>query len=135
MSMMVSPVSNVRFCGEADAANILGRPGKYSASDAAQSNSSAAAPADGTPKKKSHKLLKTVIGLIVAAGVLAALPKVFPNAIKALDAETLKNATKGQKVGHYFAKIGEGIAKYTYKPILNLFKKKETQKEAASLIA
>lgn len=123
MSMMVNPVSvsNVRFCGEANAADVLGRAGKFSNGAAAPE---AAATTEQAPKKKkSHKFLKTVVTLAVVAGALAALPKVFPNAIKTIEKDAMKDAKFLQKVGHYLAKVGEGIAKYTYKPIVNLFKK------------
>lgn len=131
MSMMVNPVamSNVRFCGGTDGADILSRPGKF-----ANATPSAEAPvAEKAPKKKSHALLKTIVGLAVIAGALVALPKAFPNAIKVLGDEAMKNATWKQKVGHYLAIVGEGIGKYTYEPIAKLFKGKE--KEAAQAAA
>ena len=66
MSMMVNPVSmsSVRFCGGTEGADILGRPGKF-----ANANPSAEAPAaEKAPKKKSHKLLKTIVGLADGSG-------------------------------------------------------------------
>ena len=114
--MMVSPISSVRFCGEAKVLD-LAREGAHAKQ---------AAPVPEAEKQKSgtgKKVLNTVIGLVVAAGVLAALPKVFPKAIKTLDAETLKDAKFMNKIGHYLAKAGEFIGKYTYKPIVRLFKK------------
>ena len=126
MSMMVNPVamSSVRFCGGAEGADVLSRPGKY-----ANTEASADAPkTDKAPaKKKSHGFLKTVAGLVVVAAALVALPKVFPNAIKVLGEDTMKNASWKQKAGHYLAKVGEGIGKYTYEPIAKLFKGKEKE--------
>lgn len=125
MSMMVNPVSmsSVRFCGGTEGADILGRPGKF-----ANANPSAEAPAaEKAPKKKSHKLLKTIVGLAVVAGALVALPKAFPNAIKVLGEDAMKNATFTQKAGHYLATVGEAIGKYTYEPIAKLFKGKEKE--------
>lgn len=125
MSMMVNPVSmsSVRFCGGVEGADILGRPGKF-----ANANPSAEAPAaEKAPKKKSHKLLKTIVGLAVVAGALVALPKAFPNAIKVLGEDAMKNATFTQKAGHYLATVGEAIGKYTYEPIAKLFKGKEKE--------
>lgn len=131
MSMMVNPVamSNVRFCGGTEGADILGRPGKF-----ANATQSADAPtAEKAPKKKSHAFLKTIVGVAVVAAALVALPKAFPNAIKVLGEDAMKNATFTQKAGHYLAKAGEAIGKYTYEPIAKLFKGKE--KEAAEAAA
>lgn len=124
MSMMVNPVSvsNVRFCGEANAADVLGRAGKFS--NGAAAPEAASVTAEQAPKKKkSYKFLKTVAALVVVAGALAALPKIFPNAIKTIEKDAMKDAKFMQKVGHYLAVAGEGIAKYTYKPLVNLFSK------------
>lgn len=125
---MVSPISSVRFCGDADStASILERPGKYS-----NPNPQATAPAaEATEEKRSSgtgkKVVGTIVTLAVIAAALAALPKVLPNAIKVLSKEELA-AKPGfmKKVGHYLAKTGEAIAKYTYEPIVKLFKGKKS---------
>lgn len=120
--MMVSPISSVRFCGEQNnVSSILERPGKFS---------SPVPKAEQAPveEKKSSGTGKKVVGtlatLAVVAATLVALPKVFPNAIKALSQADKEAATLMQKVGHYVATAGEAIAKYTYEPVVKLFKGK-----------
>lgn len=123
MTMMVNSISpNVRFGNSAGTQNILERPGKYSG----QPQQPEVSPEAAGEKKSSgsgKKVLGTIATLAVIAGVLVALPKVFPNAIKALSKEDLANAKIMQKAGHYLAKTGETIAKYTYEPVANLVKK------------
>lgn len=122
MTMMVNSISsNVRFGNTSGTQNVLERPGKYS------NPTSQTTTTTETQEKQSSgagkKALGTIATLVVIAGVLAALPKVFPKAIKSLNAEELTNAKTMQKVGHYVAKTGETIAKYTYEPVVNLVKK------------
>ncbi len=133
MSMMVNPVSvsNVRFCGETNTADVLGRAGKFS-NGAAAPEAPAITAEQAPKKKKSHKFLKTIVTLAVVAGALSALPKVFPNAIKTIEKDAMKDAKFMQKAGHYLATVGEGIAKYTYKPIMNLFKRDKGETAAAA---
>ena len=137
MSMMVNPVSvsNVRFCGETNTTEVLGRAGKFS--NASTQETTTVNAEQAPKKKKSHKFLKTIATLAVVAGALAALPKVFPNAVKTIEKEAMKDASLMQKAGHYLATVGEGIAKYTYKPIMELLKKDkgETVASAAKLFA
>lgn len=118
--MMVSPISAVRFCGTDAAAatgtNNLDRPGAF-AKPAAET------PVDA-PKKKSgkgKKVLKTVGALALVAAALVGLNKF--GVTKVLESGALKDAKLMQKVGHYVGKAGEAIAKYTYEPILKIFKK------------
>lgn len=115
---MVNSISSVRFCGDTTGANVLSRPGRFAGGDT--QTAPAATTADKPKKSGGKKFLKFVASLVVIAGVLAALPKVFPKAIKTLDAEALKNAKTMDKVGHYLAKTGEAIIS----PFTKLFKKK-----------
>lgn len=133
--LSVSPVSNnvVRFRGnETASTNILERDGAFSKSKVEESSAQAQMPGAETPEEKKSgsgkKVLGAVIGLVAVAAALAALPKVFPSSIKALSDAELKDAKFGKKVGHYFAKVGNAIAKYTYEPIVNLFKGKGAKK-------
>lgn len=133
---MVSPISNVRFCGEAAASNILERDGAYARPKTETSAASTGAPVE--EKKSGHKFLKTIAGLVVAAAALVALPKIFPNAVKVLSKAELE-AKPGfmKKIGHYVAKTGETIGKYTYEPIVKLFKgkKADTKNVDSSIFA
>lgn len=123
MTMMVNSISsNVRFGNTTGAQNILERPGKYS-NPTQQPATSAEAANEKKSSGTGKKVLGTIATLVVIAGVLAALPKVFPKTIKTLPTEELKNAKLMQKVGHYAAKTGETIAKYTYEPVVNLVQK------------
>lgn len=122
--LSVSPISSVHF-GEGPIA--LDRAGAFSKPNA--NNTAAPAQQPQPEEKKSStgkKVLGTVAGLVVVAAALAALPKIFPNAIKKLGAEELA-AKPGfmKKIGHYVAVAGEAIAKYTYEPIVKLFKGKK----------
>ncbi len=124
---MVNSISGVRFCGDVD--SILSRPGKFSnPAGANETKAPAQAPtqAGGEEKKSSgagKKVVGTVVTLAVIAAALVALPKVFPNAIKALSEAELKDAKWTQKIGHYVAEVGNAIGKYTYEPIAKLFSK------------
>lgn len=128
---MVNSISGVRFCGDVD--SILSRPGKFSNPAGAnetkapsQSPAQAPAQAAGEEKKSSgagKKVAGTIVTLAVIAAALVALPKVFPNAIKALSEAELKDAKWTQKIGHYVAEVGNAIGKYTYEPIAKLFSK------------
>lgn len=125
--LAVNPISSVRF-GDSPV-SALDREGAFSKNKAAGAAASTApANVSQVPEKKSStgkKVVGTIVGLAVVAAALAALPKVFPNAIKALSKEELA-AKPGfmKKVGHYVATVGNAIAKYTYEPVVNLFKKK-----------
>ncbi len=130
--LSVSPVSNnaVHFRAEGTQ-NVLEREGAFAKPKADQ----AAMPAADTAEKKSgsgKKVLGTIVGLVAVAAALVALPKLFPNAIKVLSEADMKNAKFMQKVGHYTAKVGEFIGKYTYEPIANLFKGKKSKEAAAA---
>lgn len=113
---MLSPVSNVssrvRF-GEAAQANPLERQGAY-----AKPAEQTAAPAQETAAKKSggKKVLAAVGGLALIAAGLVGLYKF--GAVKVL--ESTEGAKLMQKVGHYVAKAGEFISKYTYDPVAKL---------------
>lgn len=119
---MVNAISGVRFRGaeQAAAINPLERPGKF-----AKPETPPEATLDKEKKSGStgKTIAKTVVGLAVIAGALATLPKLFPNAVKALPTEELANAGIMDKATHYLAKAGEYIAKYTYDPIKNLIAK------------
>lgn len=139
--LSVNPVSNnvIRFRGtEAASSSVLERNGAFS-KPSADANVSAQMPAVEGEEKKSgtgKKVLGATLGLVAVAAALVALPKVFPNAIKELSKAELKDAKFMTKVGHYFATAGNAIGKYTYEPIVNLFKGKgkaaDAPKDAAS---
>lgn len=137
---MVNSISSVRFCGDTNsAASILERPGKYSNPAPKTETAPAAAPAEEKQSSGKGKKVLGVVGTLVAvAAVLAALPKVFPNAIAKLSQEELA-AKPGfmKKVGHYIAKVGNAIYDCTCQPILNLFKGKgkKAPDNAAHIIA
>lgn len=126
--LAVNPISNVRF-GEGPA-SILEREGAFSKpkTDAASSNNanpaavSNEASKSGKKSNTGKKVVGTIVGLAVVAAALAALPKVFPNAIKELPKADRKGFMK--IVGHYVATVGNTISKYTYEPVVNLFKGK-----------
>lgn len=125
--MMVSPISSVRFCGDVGgtSASILERPGKFSKPAAqADTANNTSAPEEKKSSGTGKKIAGTIATLAVVAAALVALPKVFPNAIKVLN-ETELASKPGfmKKVGHYLAKTGETIGKWTYEPIVNLFSK------------
>ncbi len=137
---MVNSISNVRFCGDTNSvASLLERPGKYSnPAPKADANPAAAPVEEKQSSGKGKKVLGVVGTLVVAAAVLAALPKVFPNAISKLTKDELA-AKPGfmKKVGHYVAKVGNAIYDYTCQPIVNLFKGKgkKVADNAANLVA
>lgn len=115
---MVSPISSVRF---GNAPVDLAREGAHS--KAATKPETAPASEAAEPKKSKHKVLKTVIGLAVAAAALVTLHKT--NVLKTLDTAILKDTKwySPKLIGHYLSKAGEKIAKFTYDPLVNLFKK------------
>lgn len=128
MSMMVNPVSmsNVRFTGEPT--NVLERQGAFAKPAAEQ-----AAPAEVAAKpKKKHTALKVLGGVVVAAAALVALRKT--NVLKVLDELALKEAGIFKKAGHYLAKAGEFVAKYTYDPVAK-FIGKMFGKKGAEVVA
>lgn len=138
---MVNSISSVRFCGENtnSVASILERPGKYSNSAPKAEAASVNVPAEEKQSSGKGKKVLGVVGTLVAvAAVLAALPKVFPNAISKLSKDELA-AKPGfmKKIGHYIATAGNAIYDCTCQPILNLFKgkgKKATD-NAAHIVA
>lgn len=120
--MMVNSISSVRFCGDAD--SILSRPGKFSNPAQQTENPTTTQEAEKkTSGSTGKKVVGTIATLAVLAAALVALPKIFPNAIKTLGDDALKNAKWTEKIGHYLAKTGEAIGKYTYEPIVKLFSK------------
>ncbi len=123
--MMVSPISNVRF---GNAPVDLAREGAHSKAATKPETAQTAAP---EPKKSKNKLLKTVIGLVVAAAALVTLHKT--NVLKVLTPEVLKETKwySPKLMGHYLSKAGEAIAKVTYDPIVKLFKKAPKAADAA----
>lgn len=127
---MLSPVSmakvsNVHF-GDA-----LDRQGAYAKpAEAAASSTSA-------DETKSSTGKKVAIGAGIVVAVLAALVGLTKgNVLKVLDEAALKEAKwySPKKWGHYLAKAGNAIAKYTWDPIAKLFGKKgaETAAEAGA---
>ncbi len=128
--MSISPVSGVSFrANEVDTTNLLERPGKYSLPEAAKDEFLAP---EGEKKKSSwgKKLLKTLgVAAVIAAGLVAL--KKF-DVVKILNPEALKEAKFLQKLGHYVAKAGDVIAKYTYEPLIALFKKAPKVAEEAT---
>jgi len=126
LPMMVNSISSVRFCGPADTtaakpegSNFLDRPGAF-AKPAAENP----APAQAEPKKKSSvgKKLLTLAGVAVAvAAALVAGNKT--GVLKVLDEAAISDAGIFKKAGHYLAKAGEWVGKYTYEPIAKLFSK------------
>lgn len=137
---MVNSISNVRFCGDSNSvASLLERPGKYSNPAPKSDAASVVAPTEEKQSSGKGKKVLGVVGTLVAvAAVLAALPKVFPNAISKLTKDELA-AKPGfmKKVGHYVATVGNAIYDYTCQPILNLFKGKgkKVADNAAHIIA
>ncbi len=115
--MMLSPVSNlnvsrVRFAGEGAAANPLERAGAYSR------QAEEVVTTEAKPEKKStgKTMLKLVGGLALIAAGLVGLQKF--GAVKVL--ESTEGTTLMKKAGHYLAKAGEFIGKYTYDPAAKL---------------
>jgi hypothetical protein len=115
--LSISPVSNsvsqIRF-GEGP----LDRKGAFAKPDA-----EIVAPKEAPAKKKGHTVRNTIIGLVVTAATLVALKKT--NVLKVLDEAALKDKKwySPEFAGHYLAKAGEAIAKYTIDPIIALFNK------------
>lgn len=125
--MLVNSISSVRFCGETAASgssSILERPGKYSSSASASTQEAPAAPAQEEKKSSGtgRKIAGAVVTLAVIAAALAATPKIFPK-LKLDEAQLAQKPGFMKKVGHYIALAGEKIARYTYEPIVNLFKR------------
>ncbi|MCM1339697.1 MAG: hypothetical protein NC191_08505 [Muribaculaceae bacterium] len=115
--MMVNPVSAVNFRGTMTGTNPLEREGAFSSAPKTE-----AAP-EAPVKKKStgKKIAKAVAAVAVVAAALAGLNKF--GVTKVLDAVALEGAGFMQKAGHYLGKAGEFVAKYTYEPIVKLFKR------------
>ena len=126
---MLSPVSMASVSkvrpyfgeGEKSNADILSRQGAYA-------KQPEAAPASATPakEKKSHTGRNILIGalaVVAAAASLVALHKT--NVLKVLPEAELKDLKfyDFKKMGHYLAKAGEFIGKYTYEPLVGLYNK------------
>ena len=116
---MLSPVSNVnvsrvRFKGEGVSANPLAREGSFSTKPMVEEQ---AAPKE--KKSTGKNILRLVGGLALIAAGLVGLHKM--GTVKIL--ESTEGASLMQKAGHYLAKAGEFIGKYTYEPIANLLGK------------
>lgn len=111
---MVSPVSNVRFCANTTTVNPLEREGAFS------KPKTEAAPAEAKKSSGGKKFLKFLAGAAAVAIALATLNKT--GVVKVL--EKLDGASFMQKVGHYAAKAGEYVLKYTWEPIAKLISKK-----------
>lgn len=121
---MLSPVSMANVSSRVHfGENALDRQGAYAkpAEEAA-----VATPVD---EKKSSTGKKVAIGAGVVLAVLATLVGLTKGKVlKVLDEAALKDAKwySPKKWGHYLAKAGEGIAKYTWDPIAKLFSKKSS---------
>lgn len=126
---MVNSISSVRFCGPADttaaaakteSSNFLDRPGAYAKTAAEPS-----APANVESKKKGPSATMKLLGwagiALAVAGALIAGNKT--GLVKVLDDAAKADAGILQKAGHYLAKAGEFVGKYTYEPIAKLFSK------------
>lgn len=132
--MALSPISSVRFCGEAAPAqnttatetntnNVLERPGAFAKQP--EGDKVDLSTADKTEKKKGgHAIRNTVIGVVVAAAALVGLTK--GKVINKLGEEALKDLKfyDPKKIGHYLATAGEWISKYTYDQVAKLWAKK-----------
>lgn len=131
--MPISPVSNynfqskVSFKGESD--DFLQRPGKYS-------NPAAPAEQEVPVKKESHtgrNIGLSIAGIVAIAAALAGLTR--GNILKMIPADKMEKAGIMEKVGHYLAKAGDFIAKYTYELIPGLAKKAENAEKAEKVVA
>lgn len=116
--MPISPVSNVSFT-----AVDFARPGKYSQQDIPES---VQAPAESKGKKAGKIILTTAAILAAVAAIVTGLTK--GGVVSKL--ETLEGAKFLDKLKHYTAVAGDTIAKYTYEPIVALFKGKGTAEVA-----
>lgn len=124
---MLSPVSMASVSRVHFGDNALDRQGAY----AKAPEETAAAPAD--EKSSSSTSKKVAIGAGIVLAVLATLVGLTRgNILKPLEEAALKEAKwySPSKWGHYLAKAGDAIAKYTWDPIARLFGKKGA--EAAS---
>jgi len=136
MSLMVNPVSSVSFRAQESAPqsaeDILSRPGAFARPE----------PQVNQPAKKKHTFLKTVAGILVAAGVIAGglhyLPKKFPEIFKVTDNISKMEGGMLTKIKAYLTTgvakgaeyVGQGadfIVKYAnkgWKALKGLFKSK-----------
>jgi len=111
---MVNPVSSVRFGNAAaPAVNPLEREGAFT------KPKTEVAPATTKKSSGGKKLLKFLGAAAAVAATLVVLAKT--GMVKPL--ETTEGAKLLQKAGHYLAKAGEAIAKYTWNPIAKFFSK------------
>ncbi len=130
--MALSPISSVRFCGEAAPAqetkaantnNVLERPGAFAKQP--EGDKVDLSTTDKAEKKKGgHAIRNTVIGVVVAAAALVGLTK--GGVLTKLGEDALKDLKfySPKKIGHYLATAGEFISKYTYDQVAKLWSKK-----------
>ena len=130
--MALSPISSVRFCGEAAPAhetkaantiNVLERPGAFAKQP--EGDKVDLSTTDKTEKKKGgHAIRNTVIGVVVAAAALVGLTK--GGVLTKLTEDVLKDTRfySPKRIGHYLATAGEFLSKYTYDQVAKLWAKK-----------
>ena len=130
--MALSPISSVRFCGEAAPAqetktantnNVLERPGAFAKQP--EGDRVDLSTTDKTEKKKGgHAIRNTVIGVVVAAAALVGLTK--GGVLTKLTEDVLKDTKfySPKRIGHYLATAGEFISQYTYDQVAKLWAKK-----------
>lgn len=130
--MALSPISSVRFCGEAAPAqetkaantnNVLERLGAFAKQP--EGDKVDLSTTDKTEKKKGgHAIRNTVIGVVVAAAALVGLTK--GGVLTKLTEDVLKDTKfyNPKKIGHYLATAGEFLSKYTYDQVAKLWAKK-----------
>ena len=130
--MALSPISSVRFCGEAAPAqetkaantnNVLERPGAFAKQP--EGDKVDLSTTDKTEKKKGgHAIRNTVICVVVSAAALVGLTK--GGVLTKLTEDVLKDTKfySPKKIGHYLATAGEFISKYTYDQVAKLWAKK-----------
>ena len=123
---MLSPVSMASVSRVHFGDNALDRQGAY----AKPAEEAAAAPAE---EKTSSTGKKVAIGAGIVLAVLATLVGLTRgNVLKPLEEAALKEAKwySPKLWGHYLAKAGDAIAKYTWDPIAKLFGKKGAEAAA-----
>lgn len=130
--MALSPISSVRFCGEAAPAqetkaantnNVLERPGAFAKQP--EGDKVDLSTTDKTEKKKGgHAIRNTVIGVVVAAAALVGLTK--GGVLTKLTEDVLKDTKfySPKRIGHYLATAGEFLSRYTYDQVAKLWAKK-----------
>lgn len=130
--MALSPISSVRFCGEAAPAqetkvantnNVLERPGAFAKQP--EGDKVDLSTTNKTEKKKGgHAIRNTVIGVVVAAAALVGLTK--GGVLTKLTEDVLKDTRfySPKRIGHYLATAGEFLSRYTYDQVAKLWAKK-----------